>query len=1133
MDLHDKRNGEKHQLSGGALEEHGNEMVGDKANKDKRIYMKYHEGKDYKEEEKEDRGKGVPHKRNRRPSRTPPSIGDHAVDKGEEYHLVKKKKKAKIVNELSSRALSPNGEANNPMSYGDDQDSYDRDDHQVEGNKWQKNKGYYHHVSDNKTYNMRKMAHYPSHTDTSPGEKRNLRSSSIPSSISLKKGNAAQEDESTTDEHIPRNKDSKLYELKSKEGGSSFICHPDGSRRRVSPTRRKSFSQSSVEMSDRSFTAKGKRSFQGGKYAKEGRGSHQQEASHGSDVNDKSDTRDTRDKHGGRRRSYDDASPYEQKYPTQEATRGDGYVVEGRGRPHGAHLSGESVRREDETSSEYRQESTFSKSERNKMHKRGKQPSRSSGSASRGRSRSAGRHSYNRRKRPYSPLAKEDPPNTYKKKFQSGRKKQDWHKDGGNYYHGEGEYEKELPPKWNQREGSSRGGSAKLSDDREDPNVPRKKKKEYPQNGQCRGEKSFDPHGGEGNESPTDGKAHKGHYINHSPEKGQRSEKYNLHSREYSSRKRDRSEMDDDDTIYDKGRYYYPHGKAYHARGRNHIKRLNKYRGDTDEEEKEVEFKPRSDQRINHHQFETDYHGGGDKHNETNPHRDRSCDNSGDVGSDISVNELNMGRMKEKKILEFVQIDGCVEIELLSDADFTNWLSDDCGVSEEEGVEPDAADLTEGGHVKGDPVHIKFRNSHLRKFVLCSGQFRMGKLPPPNEWSHPSTQKRSMSICSSDGNTYSNNKYAPTTRTANYKQSEYRQEKNSSNSFVGNKFCDVSLLKRRGSHSDRSESPDSFRRNGYMSGKNYRTKYDPRIEERKQIPSVDREANRRRSSSASAVRDELVECRSGDREGEFPERSRWREERRKYTGGHQVDDKERIRDGSRSSSCRSGHGNGHGSRRFGESRDATHIQEMITPPKFSGDRVFNQIERKKDKTRSHREDYERRSPKHHVHGQRWKSPHAQSGMRIGREEDHRTNGKYHGDDTRVTKKEEGSRAGAQVTVTKTPTWVNVPEFGSIPNYINEIIKNMNSSYEINEPIDMLNLKAGKSFRTPELLQVVNQMTSTKSFLNFLDRRKEAQKKWKMVARNLVHEEFKILSDSISRDVIDAKIKFLTSSLRSL
>ncbi|GAB65808.1 hypothetical protein PCYB_073100 [Plasmodium cynomolgi strain B] len=183
MELNDKRNGEKHQLSTGTLEEDGNELVGEKGNTNKRIYMTYHEeGENYKDEEKEDGG-GVPHKRNRRPSITSPSIDDHVVDKGEEYHLAKKKKKAKVVNELSSPALSPNGGENNPVSDGDDRDSYYGDRYQGEGNKWKNNRGGdHHHASEKKAYNIRKMAQYASHIDTSPGEKRNLCSDSIPSS---------------------------------------------------------------------------------------------------------------------------------------------------------------------------------------------------------------------------------------------------------------------------------------------------------------------------------------------------------------------------------------------------------------------------------------------------------------------------------------------------------------------------------------------------------------------------------------------------------------------------------------------------------------------------------------------------------------------------------------------------------------------------------------------------------------------------------------------------------------------------------------------------------------------------------------------------------------------------------------
>ncbi|ANQ07441.1 Uncharacterized protein PCOAH_00016860 [Plasmodium coatneyi] len=1080
MDLHDKRNGEKHQLSSNvAVEKDGNEMVGRKGNTNKRIYMKYHPGGYYKEEEKEN--EGIPYKRNRRPSRTPPSIDGHGVDNREAYHLAKRKKKEKMVNELSAPVLSPSGGGNNPVRDGYGQDSYDGDDRQREGNKWKNNRGDHHHMSERKTYNIRKMGFYPAHRDTSPGEKRNLRSNSIPSSVSLKKGSAAQEDESTADEHTPKNRGSKIYKLKSKGGSSSFMCHPDGRRRRVSPTRRKSFSHSSVETSE---------SFRGGKYAKE--------TTHGNDGSDK------RGKHDRRRRSYDADSPYEEEYPMREAKRGEHsphrYFVEGR--PHGAHLSGESIHREDETSSEYRRESTFNKTERNKIHKRGKQSSRS---------RSAEGHYYSRRKRNYSPPAEEDPPNAYRKKWQRG-----------NYYHGDGDYEKELPPKRNHREGPSRGGSEKLSNDREDPNLKRRKK-EYPQNREWR-EKPLNYHRDEENESATRGEEQKEYYDNHGRREGQRSGKYDRHSNDYSSRKRDRSEMDDGAGIYDQRRYYYPHGEESHPRGGNHMNRLNKWKGDTDDEEQREEFKQHSDQRL-HHQFERNSHG--DRQNDRNPRRNRSYDRSCDIGSDISMNELNNERMKKKKIIEFVQVDGNVEIELSSDADFTNWVSDDGDVSAEAGVETDAAGVAGGDHRKGSPVRIKFRNSHLRKFVLCRGQLRMGTLPPPGEWSHSFTQKRSVSVCSSDGNTYSYNKYAPSTRNANYKQSEYRQEKHSPISSVGNKYYDVHPSKRRGSHSDRSESPDSFRRNGYMSGKNSVTKYDSKFERRKHIPSVDGEANRRRSSSASAVHDASVECEN-DREGKFPGGSRRGKDRNKYRGSHHVDDNERFRGGRRGRS----RGSSHGSRRFSTSRDATHntrgdshMRGRNTPPKISDNRGYNQMERQKDKAHSHAENYERRPPQHGVY--------AQSGVKVEREGNHRANGKNYGNDTSIREKGEGNRRGAQLTVTTTPTWVNIPELGTIPNYINEIIKNMNSSYEINEPIDMLNLKAGKSFRAPKLLHVVKQMTSTKSFLNFLERRKEAQKKWKMVARNIVHEEFKILSDSISSDVIDAKIKYLTSSLRSL
>ncbi|CAG9480601.1 unnamed protein product [Plasmodium vivax] len=1236
MDLHDKRNGEKHHLSSGALEEVG-QVASEKGSTNKRTYMKYHEGEDYSEGEKED-GRGVPHRGNRRPSRTSRSTDDDAVERGEADQLAKSKKKAKAVNELSSHALSPSGGANNPVSDADDQDSHDGGGHQREGNKWQNERGDHHHASEKRTYHMRKVVPYPSYTDTtSPGGKRNLLSNSIPSSASLKKGSAAQEDESTADEHSPKNKGSKIYKLKSKRGSSSFMCHPDGRRRRVSPTRRSSISQSSVGTSERSF--------QGGRHAKEGRGRCQREASHRSDRSgrsdgsykhgkrDKRDRRDKRDKHSRRRRSeseeprftssthlkkgelprrragtrrdvssdgscrssgessdngrhrktaiterdnersdgssrghspvvkkdyhdhagrkrhrrsYDDASPYEQKYPTQEAKRGErtphDYMVGGRGRPHGAHLSDESVHREDESSSEYRREAASSKTERNKIRQRGRSASRRSASrrsasrrsasrrsasrrsasrrsaisrsASR-RSRSAERHPYSRRKRHYRLPAEEDSPNIYRKKYQSGKERQDWHKDGGYYYRGEGEYEKDLPPKGNHRgEGPSRGGSAKLSDYREDPNLQRRTK-EYPQSREWR-ERPLNPHRDEGNESATEGEEQKTNYHNYGREKGQRSGRNDLHQNHHSSRKRDRSEMDDEAATYeqaDQGRHYYPPGEAYHARGRNPNKRLNTYKGDSDDEEKEA-FKPRPDQRLPH-RFERDWHAN--RRNE-HPRRNGSCEKNGDVGSDLSVNELNFGRMKRKEVAEYVQVGGSVEIELLSDADFTNWASDHSG-GEAGGEAANGGVEVEGDHRNGNHTRINFRNCHLRKFVLCGDQLRMGKLPP--------TKKRSVSVCSSDGNAYSHNKYAPPTRIANYKQSEYRQEKNPATSPVGNKYCDVPLEKRRGSHSDRSESPDSFGRSGYMSGKNSGTKNDSTIERRKQVPSVEGEANRRLSRSASPVRDALVERESG-REGEFPGGARRGEDGSKFIGGHQVDHNERIRGSSRGSSRGRSRGSSRGST-FGAPHNAHgdgQTQEMIPPPRISDHGGVNQIEGEKDKAHSHGENHERRTPQHCAD--------AHSGIKAKGEENHRADGKNDGDDTLITEKEEGNRAGAKVKVaTTTPTWVNVPEWGTIPNYINEIIKNMNNSYEINEPIDVLNLKAGKSFRVPELLHLVKEMTSTKSFLDFLERRKEAQKKWKMVARNIMHEEFKLLSDSISRDVLDAKIKFLTSSLRSL
>ncbi|CAA9987504.1 conserved Plasmodium protein, unknown function [Plasmodium knowlesi strain H] len=1157
MDLNDKRNGEKQQLSSGAMEEDGNEMVRKKCNTNKRIYIKYHEGEYYKEEENEDGG--IPHKRNKRPSRTPPSIDDHEVDKGKVYHLAKNGKKAKVLNELSFRALSTSGRANNLTRDGDDQDNYDGGDHRGKGIKCRNNGGGHDHSHERKMHNMRKMALYPSHTDTSPGGKANLGSNSIPSSVSLKKGSGAQEDESTADEHTPRNRGRKIYKLKSNLGSSPFMFHPDGRRRRVSLTGRRSFSQSSVETSEGNF--------QGGKYVKEGRGDCQQGASHGSDESDKRckrGERDERDKHAKRRGSYEASSPYEDKYLTQEAKRGEHrhhhYVVEGRGRPHGAHRSGESVRREYETSSGYRRESALNKFERNEIHKGEKHSSRRSGSPSSGRSRSEGAHGrnelgrpyYSRRKRQYSPPSEEDRPNTYREKWQSVKEKQDWHKDGRNYYHGEGDYQKELPPKENYRESLSRGGSAKLSEDREDTNLKRRKK-EYHKNREWR-ERPLHPHRDEENESSTGGEEPKAYYDNHSREREQRSGKYDLQSNECSSRKRDRSEMDNEVPIYDQRRHYYPHEEEYHPRGRNHIKLLNKWKGDIDDEEKKEEFKPSFDDRL-HDQFEGEYHG--DRHNEKNPCRNRRCDKSGEIGSDIFVNELNSERIKKKKKFEFVQIDGNVEIELLYDADFTNWVSDDRGVSEEAGIGRNGDDV-----VGGEPIHIKFRNSHLRKFVLCSNPVGVGKVTPPGEWSHSFTHKRSVSIRSSDGSTYSHNNYAPSSRVANYKQGEYKQNKNPPTSFVGNKYYDVSLLKKRGSHSDRSESPDSFRRNGHVSSKNSVSKYDCKIERPKHISSVDGEENKSRSSSASAVRDTFVECENG-REGKLQGGSRWGGDRRKCPRDHQVEDNERMyggrrgrsrsRNSGRSRSRNSGRsrssnrgrsrsssrGSNRRRRRLSISRDTTHnthgdsrIQEMITPRKYSGHRGLNGMEREKDKEHSQGENYGRRSPEHAVHAEGSKSPHAQSGMNVEGESNHRRKGKNYGNDTRITEKDV-NRTGAQEKVATIPTWVNVPEFGSIPNYINEIIKNMNSSYEINEPIDMLNLKAGKSFRTPELLHFVKQMTSTKSFLNFLEKRKEAQRKWKMVARNIVHEEFKILSDSISSDVIDAKIKYLTNSLRSL
>ncbi|ETW43184.1 hypothetical protein PFAG_02484 [Plasmodium falciparum Santa Lucia] len=92
---------------------------------------------------------------------------------------------------------------------------------------------------------------------------------------------------------------------------------------------------------------------------------------------------------------------------------------------------------------------------------------------------------------------------------------------------------------------------------------------------------------------------------------------------------------------------------------------------------------------------------------------------------------------------------------------------------------------------------------------------------------------------------------------------------------------------------------------------------------------------------------------------------------------------------------------------------------------------------------------------------------------------------------------------------------------------------MSSTYKVNENIDLLNLKERKSFRIPKFFHFIDNITNTESFLNYLQKRKEASRKWKIIARNILHKEMQLLLETIHYDKYENKIDFIINSLKSL
>ncbi|SOV76441.1 conserved Plasmodium protein, unknown function [Plasmodium sp. gorilla clade G3] len=109
----------------------------------------------------------------------------------------------------------------------------------------------------------------------------------------------------------------------------------------------------------------------------------------------------------------------------------------------------------------------------------------------------------------------------------------------------------------------------------------------------------------------------------------------------------------------------------------------------------------------------------------------------------------------------------------------------------------------------------------------------------------------------------------------------------------------------------------------------------------------------------------------------------------------------------------------------------------------------------------------------------------------------------------------------------------VSDLNDFPEYINNIINNMSSTYKVNENIDLLNLKERKSFRIPKFFHFIDNITNTNNFLYYLQKRKEASRKWKVIARNILHKEMQLLLETIHYDKYENKIDFIINSLKSL
>ncbi|SBS96373.1 conserved Plasmodium protein, unknown function [Plasmodium malariae] len=530
-----------------------------------------------------------------------------------------------------------------------------------------------------------------------------------------------------------------------------------------------------------------------------------------------------------------------------------------------------------------------------------------------------------------------------------------------------------------------------------------------------------------------------------------------------------------------------------------------------------------------------------------------SYDNMHEYYSDYTSDDLEEKKKKKKREIQYAQIEPIVDIEVGPEVEFTNWTKYESNCSDKE-------------HFS---INLKFRNSSLRKFVL-NNEFEYKKINSSYEKDNDVlyVKKNSIKGLSPDAKKYSNKFNAPSSiyNSENKKEDDGGQRTklepcytpnndNGNNGNSGNSYCnncsDTGGKKRRGSRSKHSSPPNDLNAHTYGSNNiNNYIKCNGSVRKGTGTDSAYMNINKHNEdySSPNKVPCKEEKCCTNnmgkeERVGNERKKGNTTSKKNKVSGGSSSVGRS---DGSRGSNVDSSSGNNNNSAttlRMGLAHDDAcsldsekfRMYEKKNDPYSKNKEESNMhkmpqgyckklqgraIEMKKEE----QEEIEQQQHKQ-KQGERDRNYHLDE----KKEDDYLKNKRSSMEDDIHSLVPNNTTYAPVNNITSITSCMK--EFENLPEYIKNIINNMNSSYEMNEDIDMLNLNSVKSFRIPKFSILADHITNTNNFLKFFEKRKVAKKKWKNITRNILRQEFEILSFSVSYHVNEAKIDYITNSLK--